>query len=424
MTNKATIVVVGLGPADRDLITKSAHDALAGDHVYLRTRKHPAAQPFTNAVSFDDVYDSAERIEDVYPEIVERLVAAAQEHGRIVYAVPGSPLVAEATVVGLRARSDVDVSIIAALSFLDLCWQELGVDPLDVSPRIVDGRAFAVEAAGERGPMLVAQCDQQWVLSDIKLAYENETPDTVTVLQRLGSPDQAVFTLPWEDLDRSVEPDERTSLWIENVPSPVAMELSRLDSVSQELRVRCPWDAKQTHASLSKHLIEESYEAVEAMNGDDDDHLIEELGDVLFQVFAHSTIATQQGRFTVGDVAKAVTDKLVERHPHVYGDESAATADEVVKNWEVNKMSSKGRSSAMEGIPADLPSLMYASKVLSRAKAAGFVESASTESAQELGDVLLRLVAQAAEAGQDPEVALRMAFDRYRERFLSYEQRK
>lgn len=87
-------------------------------------------------------------------------------------------------------------------------------------------------------------------------------------------------------------------------------------------------------------------------------------------------------------------------------------------------MSSKGRSSAMEGIPADLPSLMYASKVLSRAKAAGFVESASTESAQELGDVLLRLVAQAAEAGQDPEVALRMAVDRYRERFLSYEQRK
>lgn len=417
------VTVVGLGPGGPEMISVSALRALENPHSFLRTRKHPAAQRFANASSFDHIYDAAEKIEDVYPAIVDELVDAALQHGGITYAVPGSPLVAEATVSLLRNDSRVRTTVIPALSFIDLCWQELGIDPLDVSPRIVDGRRFATQAAGERGPMLVVQCDQDWVLSDIKLAYEGATPAEVTVLQRLGSSDAVVATVAWEDLDRVVEPDERTSLWVDHASEPVAMQLARLERVANELREKCPWDAEQTHASLAKHLIEESYEALEAMQNTDDDHLIEELGDVLFQVYAHCAIAAQQGRFTIADVAAEVADKLIGRHPHVYGNIAASSSDEVAQAWEANKMLAKGRQSAMDGIPPDLPALMYAAKIVSRATRAGFKFDSRELDKSDSGDLLLAIVAKLVDEDADAETLLRLAANRYRERFCEYENR-
>ena len=121
------------------------------------------------------------------------------------------------------------------------------------------------------------------------------------------------------------------------------------------LREQCPWDRAQTHASLTRHLIEETYELVEAIDGldaaGDDEHLIEELGDVLFQVEIHAVIAEQEGRFTMADVARGVHDKLVHRHPHVFGTVEVDGADEVVVNWEAIKRAEKGRTSAVRGDP-------------------------------------------------------------------------
>jgi tetrapyrrole methylase family protein / MazG family protein len=407
---------------------------------FVRTSRHPSASAVSGAISFDGVYESAGAIEDVYPEIVERLVAASQD-GDVVYAVPGSPAVAERTVELLRSDSRVEVVVLPAMSFLDLAWARVAIDPVASGVRVVDGHRFAVEAAGERGPLLVAQCDSKAVLSDIKLAVE-DGPADVVVLQRLGLPDESITTVKWDDLDRVVEPDHLTSLYIPELAAPVGQELVRFAELVRYLRERCPWDREQTHQSLTRHLLEETYEVLEALEHLDADggfaHLEEELGDLLFQIYFHATLATEEGEFTLADVARGVHDKLVLRHPHVFGTVDADTSDQVMQNWEQIKKAEKGRSSVMEGIPGALPSLLYAQKVQKKAASVGFdwasVEGAYPKvteeldelredpSADELGDLLFAVVNVARHLNIDPEGALRMATAKFRDRFVAVEQ--
>jgi tetrapyrrole methylase family protein/MazG family protein len=162
------VVVVGLGPAGPELLTGEATAAIERiPHRFLRTARHPAAVAVPGATSFDERYERADSMEAVYRGIVDDLVAAATGHGEVVYAVPGSPTVAEHTVELLRADDRVEVSVLASVSFLDLAWDRLGVDPVVVGARLVDGHDFAVAAAGATGPLLVGQCDRPSVLSDI-----------------------------------------------------------------------------------------------------------------------------------------------------------------------------------------------------------------------------------------------------------------
>ena len=441
-------MVAGLGPAGPDLLTAATTSALERIAVrFVRTARHPAASAVTGATSFDSLYEESATLEDVYAGIVEALVAAASAapSGEVLYLVPGSPAVAERTVELLRADGRVELDVLPALSFLDLAWARLGVDPLAAGVRLVDGRRFAEDAAGERGPLLVAQCDSAAVLSDVKLAVD-DPPATLTVLQRLGLPDESVSEVAWDDLDRVVEPDHLTSLWIASLAAPVASELVRFAELVRTLRQRCPWDREQTHASLTRHLLEEAYETVEAIEGlaavDGDsgegmDHLEEELGDLLFQVCFHTTLAAEAGHFTLADVAKGIHDKLVHRHPHVFGSVQADTAGQVVANWDRIKAEEKGRASVMDGIPSALPSLLHAAKVQRRAASLGFdwesVEGAypkvaeeleelqAEPSEEELGDLLFAVVNVARHLGFDPEAALRGATGKFRVRFTAVE---
>ncbi|MGI8683996.1 MAG: SAM-dependent methyltransferase, partial [Acidimicrobiales bacterium] len=280
------VVVAGLGPAGPDLLTAATTAALGRIPLaFLRTARHPAASVAPGARSFDALYDGAATLDDVYAGIVDALVAAATDApgGEVLYLVPGSPAVAERTVELLRADDRVELVVLPALSFLDLAWDRLCVDPLAAGARLVDGRRFAEEAAGERGPLLVAQCDSALVLSDVKLAVD-DPPAVVTVLQRLGLPDESVREVAWDDLDRVVEADHLTSLWIPSLAAPVGRELLRFAELVRTLRQRCPWDQEQTHATLTRHLLEEAYETVEAIEHLDEpdgmDHLEEELGDL------------------------------------------------------------------------------------------------------------------------------------------------
>jgi tetrapyrrole methylase family protein/MazG family protein len=346
-----TVVVVGLGPAGPDLLTAATTAAIERISVrFVRTTRHPAASAVEPAETFDAIYEQASSIDEVYRAIVDRLVAAADEHGEVLYAVPGSPAVAERTVVLLRdaaVAGRITLEVVPSLSFADLAWTRLGVDPVACGARLVDGHRFAVDAAGARGPLLVAQCDTAAVLSDVKLALDIDGPPVV-VLQRLGAPDEAIVTIERSELDRAVEPDHLTSLWIDQSGPAVASEVARFDELVHTLRERCPWDREQTHDSLTRHLLEETYEVLEAIEQLDTDtgegyhHLEEELGDLLFQVCFHSTLAAEQGAFTLADVARGIHDKLVLRHPHVFADVEADDAGAVMRNWEQIKRSAPG----------------------------------------------------------------------------------
>ena len=179
----ATVVVVGLGPAGPDLLTGAAAGAIGRiSHRWVRTTRHPAAVAVPDAGSFDGVYDQAGSFEEVYAEIVDALAEAAASHGEVLYAVPGSPLVAERTVELLLADDRVAVEVVPGLSFLELVWARLGVDPVAAGVRVVDGRRFGIEAAGERGPLLVAQCDaNNRRLDDVIVALITRTTHRTSV---------------------------------------------------------------------------------------------------------------------------------------------------------------------------------------------------------------------------------------------------
>jgi tetrapyrrole methylase family protein/MazG family protein len=355
---------------------------------FVRTTRHPSAPLVEPATAMDSFYDAADRQADVYPAMVDALVAAATEHGEILYAVPGSPLVAERSVTLLLQDPRVDVRVLPALSFIDLAWVRLGIDPLDEGVRVVDGHEFATQAAGERGPLLVSHCHHRDVLSEIKLAVEGEPPATVIALQRLGLPDESVVEVTWDDLDRSFEPDHLTSIFVPKLAEPVGAELVRFDELVRTLREQCPWDREQTHESLKQYVLEETYEvleAIEALDPDDDatiGHLEEELGDLLFQVYFHATIAAQEGWFTLADVARGIHDKLRRRHPHVFADVAVDGSDDVVKNWDDIKRAEKGRTSVFEGIASTLPAVLYVDEVVRKAAKVGITPPASLTAAR------------------------------------------
>jgi tetrapyrrole methylase family protein/MazG family protein len=447
------VLVCGLGPAGPELVTEAVAATLAGaapGRLFLRTSRHPAADVALGrgATSFDYLYEAAATFADVYSAIVEVLVGAvtSDPDRPVVYAVPGSPRVAEATVQRLGADDRVELVTMPGLSFLDLIWDRLGVDPLTEGVQLVDGADFPLAAAGASGPLVVAQCWSRQVLSDIKLALP-EQPARVVILHHLGLADEAVMEVDWADLDRTLEPDHLTSLWVPRLAAPVGAELARLGQLVLTLRERCPWDREQTHASLTPHLIEESYEVVEAIEeldqGDPDaafEHLEEELGDLLYQVFFHAALGAEEGRFDLADVARGVHDKLVSRHPHVFGSVEADSADAVETNWEQIKKAEKGRDSVMDGLVSGLPALVYAHKAQKKAATVGFdwpnisgplekvveeleelqeelARPEESRQAQELGDLLFSVVNVARHARVDPEAALRSSTREFVRRF-------
>jgi tetrapyrrole methylase family protein/MazG family protein len=457
------VFVVGLGPAGADLLLPAARTALARTpRRFVRTARHPAVEDLTrhglDFRSFDDVYEREPDLESVYRAIASAVVEEARR-GDVVFAVPGSPGVAERTVALLRdaeRRGEVRLTTVPGLSFADLAWSRLGVDPMD-GARVVDGRALPRSITG---PTLIAQTDTRLVLSDVKLLLLDQLPHDheVVVLQRLGLPDERVATVALEDLDREVEPDHLTSVFVD-VPGASAGEaFERLVALTERLRGPggCPWDAEQTHHSLTRHMLEEAYETVEAIEALPADapqgvtdadaaayaHVEEELGDLLFQVVIHSVLAREAGAFTIADVATGIHDKLVHRHPHVFGEVEVEGSSEVLRNWERIKQAEKGRESLVDGISPGLPSLLYALKLYRKAAGIGLepggeeaaldrlaasvdrlrrLADADGDSEAALGELLAAAVVFGRAHGLDAESALRGWAGRYRDRFRAME---
>ena len=396
------VTVIGLGPGDPSFCSAKNLD-LIDEHEfrYVRTTRHPSVCLLgPDVVSFDYIYESSDSFEEVYETIVKELIAAAKEHLKILYAVPGSPFLAEKTVQLLTEQIEVEVELLPSLSFVDLAWNSLEIDPMEAGVRIVDAYRFITEAAGDSGPLLVTQIDSSDILADIVAAVHSPPVQPVTILQRLGLQDEKVQKFQWEDLTEKVQPDHLTSCFITHLES-----------------------------SLTSHLLEETYEVLEAIEnfnqetGEGSEDLEEELGDLLFQIVFHARIAADDGRFDLTDVTKGIHEKLRNRHPGIFTTEehslTESNSDSAHKRWEELKKEEKQRSSVLDGIPDVFPALAYSQKIFEKTKTLDLLdEEISTdrlapETEEEIGKIFLDLVFWAAKNGFEAERALRVANSKF-----------
>jgi MazG family protein len=195
--------------------------------------------------------------------------------------------------------------------------------------------------------------------------------------------------------------------------SDLSAALLRLDEITRRLRRECPWDREQDERSIVPHTVEEAYELADAAHTRDDAKLLDELGDVLFQVYFLALLLEERGRGDLAAVAEHCREKLIRRHPHVFGERAAETAGDVARNWNEIKREDERGGEIFGQIPETLPSTLYAKKVLKRADSAGFRWNPG---ADDHGERLFAAVREAIDAGVDPELALRRAADRFRAR--------
>ncbi len=452
------ITIVGLGPGPKAHLTLGAWEAISGaSTLYLRTARHPCVADLPanlRVQSFDEVYQRRERFEDVYDEITARILGAAWERGEVVYAVPGDPQVGEATVPRIMARAEqeaIPVKIVHGLSFVAPCLALLGADALD-GLQILDALSVADmhhPPVNPALPVLLAQVYSRAVASELKLTLMNQYADDfrVRLIHAAGCAEASVEALALFEIDRSPRIDFMTTLFL-----PPIAELSSFEA-SQNIIARlrsedgCPWDRQQTHQSLRPFLIEEAYETLEALDEGAPAKLCEELGDLLLQILLHAQIAVDEGEFSMADLLRNLNEKLIRRHPHVWGDVEASDLGQLSQIWQAVKRAEKAEAgdapgSLLDGVPASAPSLFVAQRYSQRAAKVGFdwddisgveakfaeelaqVYAAETdaERANEIGDLIFVLVNWLRWLGvDDPESLLRATNAKFYRRFAFVE---
>lgn len=479
------ITLIGLGPGAPDAMSRGAERALrsASDamqdgngFLFLRTEIHPCVATLRDwelqFTSFDSLYETAPDFETIYQAIAARVVDTAKTSEQVAYAVPGHPLFGERAVSLILSQAKVHsipARIVASGSFIEAALtagqSEIaeGCDVRDalslpLADRVdKDGLPQSSRIDSTRG-LLLFQVHDPAAASHAKLSLMRDYPDDweVVLIQQAGVPGQeAVTRLPLYRLDR-VAVDHLTSVYVP--PLPPSLRKSLLPSlVGVMARLRgadgCPWDREQTHTTLRRYLIEETYEAIEAIDNEDAEHLCEELGDVLLQVVFHAQLAAEEGLFTMDDVTQGIVQKLVRRHPHVFGQVQVEDSAEVLRNWDRIKSEEKADrgsmrpASLLDGMSQSLPALLFALEISKRVVKVGFewktiddviaklqeeMEELTAELLHpepdtdridaELGDVLFTVVQIARWRKIDPEDALRRMVARFCRRFRYIEQ--
>ena len=454
------ITIIGLGPGPIKHLTLGVWEVLRkAETVVLRTARHACVADLPaglRVLSFDDVYRAYEQFDQVYDEIARRVLDMANRDGQVVYGVPGDPRVGETTVsriIKRAADAGMPVEILPGLSFIEPCLSLLGIDALN-GLQIVDALSVAAQyhpPLNPAMPALLAQVYSRGVASDLKLTLMNQYPDdfAVQLAHAAGSEQAQLESLPLYAIDRSRHINITSALYL-----PPLHELSSfeaLQNIIAHLRspAGCPWDREQTHKSLRPYLIEEAYEVLEALDADDPQALCKEMGDLLLQIMLHTQIAIDEGEFTMADVLRHLSQKMIHRHPHVWGD-APASGDfgQLSQIWQAAKAAERGDDegprSILDGIPAGAPSLFVAQRYSARASRVGFdwpdisgVEAkfaeelaeifaaeSNEERAKEIGDLIFVLVNWLRWLGlDDPESLLREINAKFYRRFRHIEER-
>ena len=452
------ITLLGLGPGNPDLLTRQAWHLLESiPEIYLRTEQHPVIEGFPRGLktySFDYLYEQVDSFEAVYAQIVEQVLELGLRSKGVVYAVPGHPFLAEATglEIARRAREmSIPLKIVEGLSFLEPTMTALNLDPFPHTA-LVDALELVIAHMppfSPNAPAIVAQIHSKMIASDVKLTLMSLYPDEhpVQLVHAAGTNQETVESLPLYELDRSDYIGLLTTLYVP--PLGQAASFEAFQEVIAHLRAPdgCPWDREQTHQTLRPHLLEEAYEVISALDADDPRAMCEEFGDLLLQIVLHAQIASENGEFTMSDVLQGVHTKIVNRHPHVFGDVELKEIDGVLLNWERMKAAERAangleEASLLDGVAKALPALIQAEEFQKRAARVGFdwpevrgvIEKVDEEMnevrlavdsrarAAEIGDLIFAVVNLARWYDVDAESALREANARFRARFSQIEQ--
>ncbi|MCT4620706.1 MAG: nucleoside triphosphate pyrophosphohydrolase [Marinisporobacter sp.] len=450
------LTIIGLGPGSKEYLTIGAMEKMkSSEMIFLRTEKHPVVDYLKTQdiayESFDSIYDHKESFDEVYETIVKKIIDLLKEKD-VVYAVPGSPFVAEVTVQLLIERAEkigLNIEFVPSVSFVEAIFHTLKKDPIK-GLKIIDGLQLDNQFPDVQTDVIVTQVYNKFVASEMKLKLMEYYPDEypIVVIRGAGIPnEEKIKNIMLYELDRIEWLDYLTSIYIPKVGDTTLKVYTMNDLLKIMERLRgengCPWDIEQTHDSLKPYVIEEAYEVLEALEEGDMSLLQEELGDLLLQVVFHSQIASEFGDFDIKDVIAGISKKLIMRHPHVFAELHVDGTGEVLKNWEEIKRKEKNEKTYTESlkrIPKSLPALMKSYKVQEKAAKVGFdwdyVEDAiekvkeelkellevyNTEEhdkiTEELGDLIFAVVNVARFLKVDPELALNGTINKFIDRF-------
>ncbi len=462
MNNK--IFVMGLGAGDLSQMPLGVYEqVMKVKHVYVRTEMHPVIQQLQDKgvtfTSFDYLYEKEDEFTVVYEGISQELIQKAKSGEEILFAVPGHPMVAERTTQLLLEKGSqegIEVEILGGQSFLDPMFSVLQIDPVE-GFALLDALQLHRNSLNPQLHLIITQVYDEFTASDVKLTLMDVYPDDypVTLVFAAGVPgQQQIMKMPLYELDHIRGTHNMAAVYVPPTTKEGVLnkQFSTLREIVAILRgpEGCPWDREQTHQSIRKHLIEETYEVLETIDEDDPVAMCEEMGDLLMQVMLHSQISEDEGDFTIDDVILGLNEKLIRRHPHVFGDRDANTSEQVVKNWEQIKTEEKKEKginveerSLLDGIPRGLPGLMTSYELSKKAAKVGFdwdqvkevyakieeeleeVKEARHEEEvkEELGDLLFAVANLARFLKVDPEEALSLTNRKFKTRFKYIEQK-
>ncbi|HAT4141379.1 TPA: nucleoside triphosphate pyrophosphohydrolase [Clostridium perfringens] len=378
--------IMGLGPGAYEALTIGALKELKNNkNIYFRTEKHPTVDFLKDEgikfESYDHAYEKYDSFDDVYKYIAEDLITKVKDDEDLIYAVPGHPLVAEKSVINLIElckENNIKYEVLPAVSFVDAMMEALQVDPIE-GVKIIDAFDMKNQILDKRIGTIITQVYNKFIASEVKLRLlEGYEDDTEIIFVRAAGIEglESIRKIPLYELDWQEDIDYLTSIYI---PKDLGnkKDFQDLLDIIETLRNPggCPWDREQTHESLKSALLEECYEVIDAIENEDEDALIEELGDVLLQVVFHASIGKEDGYFDIMDVIGGISNKMINRHPHVFGNEEANTSEQVLVNWDEIKKEEKGiktLTEEMQNIAKSLPATTRAYKVQKKAKKVGF----------------------------------------------------
>ena len=453
------IKIVGLGPGAKEALTiGTVLELEINENIFLRTEKHPTVEYLNEKNikfnTYDNIYETMESFDEVYSNIAKDLIKKHNELGDLVYAVPGHPLVAEKSVFNLIEeckKNNIEYKVIPAVSFIDAMMESLMIDPIE-GLKIIDAFDINNQILDKRIGTVITQVYNELIASEVKLKlleqYDDETE--IFYVRAAGIKDQeSIRKILLYELDMQEDIDYLTSIYI---PKDLnnKKDFNDLLEIVEILRGEngCPWDREQTHKSLEKALVEESYEVIDAIDREDDNALVEELGDVLLQVVFHASIGKEDGYFDINEIIAGICNKMIRRHPHVFGNlENINTSKDVLSKWDELKKKEKGYESLaeeMKGVTKGLPSLLRAHKIQNKAKKVGFdfedinsaidklkeeiqevIDVYNTENVDkikdEVGDLLFSCVNVSRFLNVDEEIALNSTIDKFIKRFTYIE---